>query len=152
MCHLDRDKQGPLGLFINNKQLKEPAIAQFFFINNYVIHLITIWSLNKVAQCSQKFGLKVIKYEKTFKKLFKIRYILYENWPNVDLLTMLWTTEVLINKIINEQKPRVVYFASHCRGKWLLMMTTGFCSMSPSIGWVTYSDSLSDSNILHVVY
>ena len=78
--------------------------------------------------------------------------MLYENWPNVDLLTMLWTTEVLINKIIIEQQPRVVYFASYCRSKWLLMMTTGFCSMSPSIGWVTYIDSLSDSNILHVIY
>ena len=54
---------------------------------------------------------------KTFKKLFKMRHILYENWPNVDLLTMLWTTEVLINKIINEQQPRVVYFASYWRSK-----------------------------------
>ena len=36
-------------------------------------------------------------------------YYMHENWPNVDLLTMLWTTEVLINKIINEQQPRVVY-------------------------------------------
>ena len=32
MCHLDKDKQGPT---------IEPAIAQFFFINNYVIYLIT---------------------------------------------------------------------------------------------------------------
>ena len=80
--------------------------------------------------------LKVLKYKKTFKKLFKIRHILYENWCNVDLLTMLWTTEVLINNTKNDQQPRVVYFASYCWSKWLLM-TTGFCSMSPSIGWVT---------------
>ena len=46
-------------------------------------------------------------------------------------------TEVLINKIIIEQEPRVVYFASYYRRKWLLMMPTGFCSMSPLIGWVT---------------
>ena len=67
--------------------------------------------------------------------------------PNLDLLTMLWTTqttEVLINKTMNEQQPRVVYFASYCKSKWLLMMTTGFCYMSPSI---TYN-SLSNSNIL----
>ena len=97
--------------------------------------MLFILSINRVAQWSQQFGLKVLKYKKTFKKLFKIRHILYENWPNVDLLTMLWTTEVLIlNNIINEQQPRVVYFASYCRNKWLLMMTTGFCSMSPSIG------------------
>ena len=51
----------------------------------------------------------------------------------VDFLTMLGTTEVLINKMINEQQPRVVYFASYW-GKWLLMITTGFCSMSPLIG------------------
>ena len=31
--------------------------------------------------------------------------------PNLDLLTMLWTTEVLINKTMNEQQPRVVCFA-----------------------------------------
>ena len=68
-----------------------------------------------------------------------MRHILYKIWPNLALLTMLWTTdhEVLINKIIIEQQPRVVYFASYCRGKWLLMMTTVFCSMSPLIGWVT---------------
>ena len=46
-------------------------------------------------------------------------------------------TEVLINEIIIEQQPRVDYFASYCRSKWLLMMPTGFCSMSPLIGWVT---------------
>ena len=46
-------------------------------------------------------------------------YYMHENGPYADLLTMLWTTEVLINKIINEQQPRVVYFASYCRGKWL---------------------------------
>ena len=50
----------------------------------------------------------------------------------LDFLTMLGTTEVLINKMINEQQPRVVYFASYW-GKWLLMITTGFCSMSPLI-------------------
>ena len=43
----------------------------------------------------------------------------------LDLLTMLGTTKVLINKVINEQQPRVVYFASYW-GKWLLMITTGF--------------------------
>ena len=53
---------------------------------------------------------KVLKYKKTFKKLFTTRHVLYENWPNVDLWTMLWTTEVLINKLINEQRPGVVYF------------------------------------------
>ena len=55
----------------------------------------------------------------------------------LDFLTMSGTTEVLIiNKMINEQQPRVVYFASYW-GKWLLMITTGFCSMSPLIGWIT---------------
>ena len=54
----------------------------------------------------------------------------------LDFLTMLGTTEVLINKMINEQQPRVVYFAS-ILGKWLLMIKTGFCSMSPLIGWIT---------------
>ena len=34
----------------------------------------------------------------------------------LDFLTMSGTTEVLINKMINEQQPRVVYFASY-RGK-----------------------------------
>ena len=29
----------------------------------------------------------------------------------LDFLTILGTTEVLINKMINEQQPRVVYFA-----------------------------------------
>jgi len=48
-------------------------------------------------------------------------------------LTMLGTTEMLITKRINEQQPSVVYFASYW-GKWFLMITTGFCSMSPSIG------------------
>ena len=51
----------------------------------------------------------------------------------LDFLMMLGTTEVLINTMINEQQPRVVYFASY-RGKWLLMIATGFCSMSPLIG------------------
>ena len=46
------------------------------------------------------------------------------------------TTEVLINKLVNEQQPRVVYVASYW-DKWLLMITTGFCSMSPLIGWIT---------------
>ena len=70
--------------------------------------MLFILSIKRVAQWSQQFGLKVLKYKKTFKKLFKIRHISYENWPNVDLLTMLWTTEVFIlNKIINEQQPRV---------------------------------------------
>ena len=50
----------------------------------------------------------------------------------LDFLTMSGTTEVLINKMINEQQPRVVYFASYC-GKWLLMITM----MSPLIGWIT---------------
>ena len=54
----------------------------------------------------------------------------------VDFLTMLGTTEVLINKMINEQQPRLVYFASYW-DKWLLMITTGFCSVSPLIGWIT---------------
>ena len=54
----------------------------------------------------------------------------------LDFLTMLGTTEVLINKMINEQQPRVVYFASYW-GRWLLMITTGFRSMSPLIGWIT---------------
>ena len=31
----------------------------------------------------------------------------------LDFLTMSGTTEVLINKMINEQQPRVVYFASY---------------------------------------
>ena len=35
-----------------------------------------------------------------------------------------------INKIINEQQPRVVYCASYYGGKWLLMMTTGFCTFN----------------------
>ena len=47
----------------------------------------------------------------------------------LDFLTMLGTTEVLINKTTNEQQPRVVYFASYW-GKWLLMITTGFCSVT----------------------
>ena len=55
----------------------------------------------------------------------------------LDFLTMLGTTEVLINKMINEQWPRVAYFASYW-GKRLLMITTGFCSMSPLIGWMTF--------------
>ena len=54
----------------------------------------------------------------------------------LDFLTMSGTTEGLINKMINEQQPRVVYFASYW-GKWLLMITTGFYSMSPLIGWIT---------------
>ena len=54
----------------------------------------------------------------------------------LDFLPMSETTEVLINKMINEQQPRVVYFASYW-GKWLLMITTGFSSMSPLIGWIT---------------
>ena len=120
-------------VFCNEQLTKEQLLYNF---SAWIIMLYT-WSLNKVAQCSQQFGLKVLKYKKTFKKLFKIRHILYENWPNVDLLTMLWTTELFINKIISEQQPRVVYFASYCRSKWLLMMTTGFWSMSPSIGRVT---------------
>ena len=37
----------------------------------------------------------------------------------LDFLMMLGTTEVLIKKkMINEQQPRVVYFASY-QGKWL---------------------------------
>ena len=39
----------------------------------------------------------------------------------VDFLTLLGTTEVLINKMINEQQPRLVYFASYW-DKWLLMI------------------------------
>ena len=54
----------------------------------------------------------------------------------LDVLTMSGTTEVLINKMVNEQQPRVVYFALYW-GKWLLMITTGFCNMSPLIGWIT---------------
>ena len=56
----------------------------------------------------------------------------------LDFVMMLGTTEVLINKIliINEQQPRVVYFALY-RGKWLFTITTGFWSMSPLIGWIT---------------
>ena len=54
----------------------------------------------------------------------------------LDFLTMLGTTEVLISQMINEQRPRVVYFASYW-GKWLLMITAGFCSISPLIGWIT---------------
>ena len=54
----------------------------------------------------------------------------------LDFLTMLGTTEVLITKMINEQRPRVAYFASYW-GKWLLMITTGFCSMSPLIARIT---------------
>ena len=54
----------------------------------------------------------------------------------VDFLTFLGTTEVLINKMINEQQPRLVYFASYW-GKWLLMITTGICSMTPLKGWIT---------------
>ena len=57
-------------------------------------------------------------------------------FAGLDLLTILWTTEVLVNKIINEQQPRVVYFASY-GGKRLLMITNEFCSISPSVGWVT---------------
>ena len=53
----------------------------------------------------------------------------------LDFLTMLGTTEVLINKMINEQRPREAYFASYW-GNWLLKVTTGFCSMSPLIGWM----------------
>ena len=34
----------------------------------------------------------------------------------LDFSTVLGTTEVLINKMINEQQPRVVYFVSY-RGK-----------------------------------
>ena len=44
-------------------------------------------------------------------------------FAGLDLLTILWTTEVLVNKIINEQQPRVVFFASY-GGKWMLMITT----------------------------
>ena len=54
----------------------------------------------------------------------------------VDFLTLLGTTEVLINKMINEQQPRLVCFASYW-DKWLLMITTGFYSMSPLIGRIT---------------
>ena len=54
----------------------------------------------------------------------------------LDFLMMSGTTEVLINKMINEQHPRVVYFASYW-GKRLLMIATRFCSMSPLIGWIT---------------
>ena len=54
----------------------------------------------------------------------------------VDFLTLLGTTEVLINKMINEKQPRLVYFASYW-DKWLLMITTGFWSVSPLIGWIT---------------
>ena len=54
----------------------------------------------------------------------------------LDFLTMAGTTEVIINKMINEQHPRVVYFASYC-GKGLLIITTEFCSMSPLIEWIT---------------
>ena len=52
----------------------------------------------------------------------------------LDFLTILRTTEVLINKMINEQQPRVIYFASYW-GKWSLIIT-GFFSMSPLIGWI----------------
>ena len=43
-----------------------------------------------------------------FKNLAKMQ----EN-TGLDFLTMLGTTEVFINKMINEQQPRVVYFASY---------------------------------------
>ena len=57
--HLDKDKQGALGLFITDEQLnKEAAFAQFFLINNYVI-----WSLHMVAQCSQPFWFKNFKIQ-----------------------------------------------------------------------------------------
>ena len=54
----------------------------------------------------------------------------------LDFLMMSGTTEVLIHKMIKEQQPRAVYFASYW-GKWLLMITTVLCSMSPLIGWIT---------------
>ena len=44
--------------------------------------------------------------------------------------------KVLINKIINEEHPKGVYFVPYW-SKWLLMITTGFCSISLLIGWVT---------------
>ena len=92
---------------------------QFFFINNYVIYLITTLGSTRLS---------------TF--WFKRKLNCLKNKTGLDLLTMLWTTEVLINKIINEEHPKGVYFAPYW-GKWLLMITTGFCSMSPLIGWVT---------------
>ena len=55
---------------------------------------------------------------------------------------MLWTTEVLINKIINEEHPKGVYFAPYW-GKWLLMITTGFCNMSPLRANVTKNQTFS---------
>ena len=60
--------------------------------------MLFMLSLRKVAQCSQHFGLR-----ENSTVFFKTA---------LHLLTLLWTTEVLINKIINEKQPRVVYFAS----------------------------------------
>ena len=67
---------------------------------------------------------------------FKRKLNCLKNKTGLDLLTMLWTTEVLINKIINEEHPKGVYFVPYW-SKWLLMITTGFCSISPLTGWVT---------------
>ena len=73
---------------------KQLWFAQFFLINNYVIYLITTLGSTRLS---------------TF--WFKRKLNCLKNKTGLDLLTMLWTTGVLINKIINEKQPKGVYFA-----------------------------------------
>ena len=76
---------------------------QFWLINNKLCSLSDRYKQGITIR-SQQFALSVLKYKKI--ELFKI-CINYIN-TGLDLLTMLWTTKVLINKIINEQQPRIL--------------------------------------------
>ena len=50
------------------------------------------------------------KRSKLTRKLNCLKYGKYYMTTDLDLLTMLWTTKVLINKIIYEQQPRILIF------------------------------------------
>ena len=50
----------------------------------------------------------LFKRYKLTRKLNCFKYGKYYMTTGLDLLTMLWTTKVLINKIIYEQQPRIL--------------------------------------------
>ena len=76
---------------------------QFWLINNKLCSLSDRYKQGITIR-SQHFALSVLKYKKI--ELFKIcrHYIK----TGLDLLTMLWTTKVLRNKIINEQQQPII--------------------------------------------
>ena len=69
---------------------------------------------------SQHFALNVLKYKKIELLKICIHYIK----TGLDLLKMLWTTKVLINKIINEQQPRILGQVVKDDNYWILQHVT----------------------------